>query len=237
MTGSSRSLPVALVVLAAGGSRRLGQPKQLLRYRGATLLDATLATARAAGADQVVVALGGAADEVAGAGRPGRRGGGARTPTSATAAPPRSGPRSTRVRDDAAGVVLLLGDQPGVTAAAVRAWSRPLLARRAPAATRVGVCAYDDGLGHPLWFDRSMFGDLAACTATRRCGSSSTRATTSSTCRWPGRCRSTSTPGRTTRRCSRWTRERRACPRPRRSAAASTSTATSPTRAWRPRCS
>ena len=37
------------MVLAAGGSRRLGRPKQLLDYRGATLLDATLATARAAG--------------------------------------------------------------------------------------------------------------------------------------------------------------------------------------------
>ena len=57
--------PVSVVVLAAGGSRRLGRPKQLLDFRGATLLDATLATARAAGADQVVVALGGAADEVA----------------------------------------------------------------------------------------------------------------------------------------------------------------------------
>ena len=24
----------------------------------------------------------------------------------------------------------------------------------------VGVCAYDDGLGHPLWFHRRMFGVL-----------------------------------------------------------------------------
>ena len=43
--------PVAVVVLAAGGSRRLGRPKQLLEFRGATLLDATLATARSAGAE------------------------------------------------------------------------------------------------------------------------------------------------------------------------------------------
>ena len=26
----------------------------------------------------------------------------------------------------------------------------------------VGVCEYDDGLGHPLWFDRQMFGALEA---------------------------------------------------------------------------
>ena len=35
-------MSVAALVLAAGGTRRLGQPKQLLAYRGATLLDATL---------------------------------------------------------------------------------------------------------------------------------------------------------------------------------------------------
>ena len=37
------------VVLAAGGSRRLGQPKQLLPYRDSTLLGHALATARACG--------------------------------------------------------------------------------------------------------------------------------------------------------------------------------------------
>ena len=37
---------VAGLVLAAGGSRRLGQPKQLLPFGPATLLDHTLNTAR-----------------------------------------------------------------------------------------------------------------------------------------------------------------------------------------------
>jgi molybdenum cofactor cytidylyltransferase len=151
-------LPVAVVVLAAGGSRRLGRPKQLLDYRGATLLDATVATARAAGTAQVVVAQGGAADEVtervdlAGTDvvlNPDFGDGCATSIRSAL----------TRVRDDAAGVVLLLGDQPGVTAATVRT----LVGAALPAGSgghRVGVCAYDDALGHPLWFDRSMFATL-----------------------------------------------------------------------------
>ena len=152
-------LPVAVVVLAAGGSRRLGRPKQLLDYRGATLLDATVATARAAGTAQVVVALGGAADEVtervdlAGTDvvlNPDFGDGCATSIRSAL----------TRVRDDAAGVVLLLGDQPGVTAATVRT----LVGAALPDGSgghRVGVCAYDDALGHPLWFDRSMFATLS----------------------------------------------------------------------------
>lgn len=148
---------VAALVLAAGGSRRLGQPKQLLDYRGATLLDATLATARAAGFEQLVVALGGAADEVR-----------ARVDLSGCdivvnpdfgdgcATSIRSG--LDHVHPAMRGLVLLLGDQPGVT---VDAMSRLVERSRDH---RIGVCAYDGGqhpeLGHPLWFDRSMFDTL-----------------------------------------------------------------------------
>ena len=43
------------VVLAAGGSSRLGQPKQALDYKGRTLLDHAVDTARAAGCDETLV--------------------------------------------------------------------------------------------------------------------------------------------------------------------------------------
>jgi molybdenum cofactor cytidylyltransferase len=144
---------VAALVLAAGGSRRLGTPKQLLGYRGATLLEATLTTARAAGFEQVVVALGGAADEVQ-----------ARVDLSdldvvvnpdfedGCATSVRSG--LDHVHPAMHGLVLLLGDQPGVTVEAIRAL---VSGARGHA---VGVCSYDDALGHPLWFDRSMWDTL-----------------------------------------------------------------------------
>jgi molybdenum cofactor cytidylyltransferase len=53
-------------------------------------------------------------------------------------------------------LVLMLGDQPGVTTDTIRA----LLAGRgdAPLAT----CAYEDGRGHPLAFSRAMFPELLA---------------------------------------------------------------------------
>ena len=144
---------VAAVVLAAGSSRRLGRPKQLLPYRGATLLDATLAVARSAGLEQVVLALGAAADEV--------RGSADLTGVDVVLNPDFGDGCATsirtalgRVRDDAVGVVLLLGDQPGVTAAAIAA----LVAQAGD--HDVGVCAYDDGPGHPLWFHRRMFDTL-----------------------------------------------------------------------------
>jgi molybdenum cofactor cytidylyltransferase len=144
---------VAALVLAAGGSRRLGEPKQLLAYRGATLLDATLTTARGADFEQVVVALGGAADEMQ-----------ARVDLSdldvvvnpdfgdGCATSIRSG--LDHVHPAMHGLVLLLGDQPGVSVDAIRSLAD---AARGHA---VGVCSYDDTLGHPLWFDRSMFDTL-----------------------------------------------------------------------------
>src|SRR5690349_17435524 len=46
------------------GARNLGPAKQLLPYRGRTLLDAALDTARAAGFDQRIVTLGGSAAAV-----------------------------------------------------------------------------------------------------------------------------------------------------------------------------
>lgn len=49
---------IASVVLAAGGSTRLGQPKQLLRYAGETLVARTARTAITAGCHPVVVVTG-----------------------------------------------------------------------------------------------------------------------------------------------------------------------------------
>ena len=53
-------------------------------------------------------------------------------------------------------LVLLLGDQPGVTPGTVAA----LLAGRGKAP--LAVCRYDDGRGHPFAFGRAVFGELAA---------------------------------------------------------------------------
>jgi molybdenum cofactor cytidylyltransferase len=52
--------------------------------------------------------------------------------------------------------VLLLGDQPRVRAGTVATLVDTAQGHA------VGVCKYDDGLGHPLWFDRQMFGALQA---------------------------------------------------------------------------
>jgi molybdenum cofactor cytidylyltransferase len=49
---------IGLILLAAGKSTRLGQPKQLLNYEGQTLLQHSLQVARTSDAHPVVVVLG-----------------------------------------------------------------------------------------------------------------------------------------------------------------------------------
>jgi molybdenum cofactor cytidylyltransferase len=143
------------LVLAAGGSRRLGRPKQLLPYRGQTMLGHVLDTARACAFGQLVVGIGGSAEAVRaevdlrGADVVVNPDYGEGCSSSIAAALGAVDPR-------AEALVLLLGDQPGVPPATVAA----LLAGRGDAP--LAVCRYDDGRGHPLAFGRAAFGALAA---------------------------------------------------------------------------
>jgi molybdenum cofactor cytidylyltransferase len=145
---------VAGLVLAAGGSRRLGEPKQLLPFGGATLLDHTLDVARSCRFDELLCAVGGSANEVRArvdlsgvdvVENPAYGGG---CSSSIAAALTHLDPRADTL-------VLLLGDQPGISVATVAA----LLAHRGDAA--FAVCRYDDGRGHPFVFGRAAFGELA----------------------------------------------------------------------------
>ena len=142
------------LVLAAGGSRRLGQPKQLLPYGGTTLLDHALDTARACAFDQLLCVLGGRAEairetvDLRGFDVVENREFGSGCSSSIAAALGAVDPRSEVL-------VLLLGDQPGVTPDTVAA----LLAGRG--AAPLAACLYDNGRGHPLAFGRSTFAELA----------------------------------------------------------------------------
>jgi molybdenum cofactor cytidylyltransferase len=145
---------VSGLVLAAGGSRRLGQPKQLLPYGAGTLLDNVLDTARRSGFDQLIVALSGGSGQV-------------RAKVDLSGADVVDNPDyeegcSSSIAAALSAIdahcevlVLMLGDQPGVTPETVRA----LIAGRGES-TKMAVCRYDDGRGHPLAFGRALFDDL-----------------------------------------------------------------------------
>jgi molybdenum cofactor cytidylyltransferase len=55
---------ISAIVLAAGQSRRMGQPKMLLPWGGATILGQVIATMAAAGIADILVVSGGARQEV-----------------------------------------------------------------------------------------------------------------------------------------------------------------------------
>jgi molybdenum cofactor cytidylyltransferase len=143
------------LVLAAGGSKRLGRPKQLLPYGRATLLDHVLDTARSCPFDQLLCVIGGAAGDVrstvdfGGVGVVENPDFGEGCSSSIAAALDAVDPRCDVL-------VLMLGDQPEVTADTVA----KLVAGRGDAP--VAACAYSDGRGHPLAFSRSLFAELAS---------------------------------------------------------------------------
>jgi molybdenum cofactor cytidylyltransferase len=142
------------LVLAAGASKRLGQPKQLLPYGGAPLLGHVLQTARSCPLDQLLCVVGGAAAEV-------RRWVDLRAVEVVENTDYGDGCSSSiasalsHVDSRCDVLVLILGDQPGVGVANIEA----LLEGRGDAP--LAACAYSDGRGHPLAFSRSMFGELA----------------------------------------------------------------------------
>jgi molybdenum cofactor cytidylyltransferase len=154
MPGADRPF-VAGLVLAAGGSKRLGRRKQLLPYGSGTLLHHVLQTARACRFDQLLCVIGAGAGEVrAGVDLSGlevvenRSFGEGCSSSIATAV------SAVDARADV--LVLMLADQPGVEADTVAR----LLAGRGTAP--LAACAYSDGRGHPLAFGRAMFEVLAS---------------------------------------------------------------------------
>lgn len=145
---------VAGVILAAGQSRRMGQPKQLMRIGSQTMLERVVDAAVDAGLGEVHVVLGYRAEAIRAslAGRPVhftlntayQEGLGSSVRAGAAALSP-----------DADAAIFLLADQPGITSAAIR----QLIARGTPQNI---VCASVGGRRtSPAVFGRRWFGELA----------------------------------------------------------------------------
>ena len=150
------SAPVCGLVLAAGSSSRLGQPKQLLPYRGTILVDWVVRTVEAASSlDHVTVVLGGASTEV----RPQLTLGRAQVVENPDYEDGCSGSYQAglaALHPEAAAVVVTLGDQPGVETEDIDR----LVAEWRRTDARIMAVSYRGERGHPLLFSRELFGLL-----------------------------------------------------------------------------
>jgi molybdenum cofactor cytidylyltransferase len=145
---------IGAIVLAAGGSARLGQPKQLLRFRGQSLVRRVVEAAIKAGCSPIAVVLGEKRREIAAALRglsvvivpneSWQRGIGSSI---------RAGVKALKTCD---ALVILVCDQPHVTADLIRA----LMHRHEETNRPIIASAYLRTLGVPALFARDCFEKL-----------------------------------------------------------------------------
>ena len=145
---------IAGIVLAAGASLRMGRPKQLLPYRGTTLLNFVIATAEASRLDHVVVVTGANADAIVDSLETKR--------ATVTNNPDFQLPNMVSVvcgaeAVDADAFLTLPADTPGITVDVINAVIDRWRAK-APWAT---ITSYRGGSGHPFVLSRDALHEAA----------------------------------------------------------------------------
>lgn len=154
---------IEALILAAGRSRRLGTPKQLLPFGDAVLLQAAVDAAAAAGLAGIVLVLGHRAEAILHELRlpPGTRVVRNRAHRSGQASSLRAGLAAMHRHTRAA--VVLLGDQPTVRAASVRAVAEEFRRTGAP----VVRARYGGRPAHPVLLARPVWEAASATTGDR----------------------------------------------------------------------
>jgi molybdenum cofactor cytidylyltransferase len=155
MTNTKR---IGAIILAAGGSTRMGSPKQLLRFEGTTLLRRAASSAIDAECDPVVVVTGAASQDVLGEldGLDIDEISNAEWPTGMASSIKVGLDEITRADPDVDAVVMLVCDQPHVTAELIR-----LLITAYHARTKSIVAStYGQDFGVPALFDKQHFEEL-----------------------------------------------------------------------------
>ena len=144
------------LVLGAGASQRFGPPKQLVAYRGTTMLGWVVDQAQhAASLDEVVVVLGRAADEV----REQVDFGGASVVENPVfdegcSSSYRAGIGA--INPESSAIMIILGDRPQVSPEIINRLADEWREQDAP----IALCSYQQQKGHPMIFAQSMFTEL-----------------------------------------------------------------------------
>ena len=144
------------LILGAGASQRLGPPKQLLPFRDTTMLGWVVGQAqRAQQLDEVVVVLGRAAEEIRkrvdfGAARV------VENPVFGEGCSSSYRAGIGAIRAESTAIMIILGDQPGITPTIIDRLAVAWREQRSP----IALCSYEGRKGHPMLFAQSMFPQL-----------------------------------------------------------------------------
>jgi molybdenum cofactor cytidylyltransferase len=146
------------LILGAGASQRFGEPKQLLPFAGTTLLGWVVAqTQRATGLDETIVVLGRSADDV-------RRRVNFGTATVVENPVFAEGCASSycagiaAIEPHADAIMIILGDQPGITPEIIDTLAAKWQESDAP----IALCSYQGRKAHPMIFAQPLFDQLEA---------------------------------------------------------------------------
>ncbi len=144
-------------MLAAGSSRRMGRPKQLLQVKGKPLLELVVGEACASTLDEVVVVLGAAADEIRSRVNLGR--------ATVLVNPDHAAGMASSLRAGLASLagsvdraVVILGDQPDVDAPLLN----QLLALQETSGLPAAALSFNALLHPPVVLKRELWGELMA---------------------------------------------------------------------------
>jgi molybdenum cofactor cytidylyltransferase len=144
----------ALIILAAGGSSRLGQPKQNLLFNGQTLLQHAVLSGKRSKCEPIVVVLGANAEKI--------------KPISGTiilynkdweegmASSIRTAIKEIQQDLSVDEVIIMLCDQPFVSAALLD----NLIDKQIETDKPIVACAYKSTIGVPVLFKRMLFAEL-----------------------------------------------------------------------------
>ncbi|HXD79893.1 MAG TPA: nucleotidyltransferase family protein [Puia sp.] len=150
-------MKIGVVILAAGASERLGRPKQLLRYKGKSLIRHSIAAALGSSASSCMVVLGAGYDEIV-----------------------REVPTGLRVKilDNqnwkegmSSSIRAAIGADPGMEYGIFMVADQPfiessvldeLIDTQKRTGKPIVVCEYDGSVGTPAMFHRSIFPELLA---------------------------------------------------------------------------
>ena len=154
MSRGEETVSIAGVVLAAGESRRMGTPKQLLPFAGRTILECVVDTLLTAGVDEVIIVLGHFAERVQVVldNRPVR-------PVVNVAyrqgmlSSVKCGVRAIGAEYDA--VLFALGDQPQITSTVVQA----VMSRYREGKAGIVIPRYGEKKGHPIIINLHTYRD------------------------------------------------------------------------------